>query len=82
MTDYKKLVDDLEKCTKQELVEKLTLKSAELLTCEKEVDRLNEYVQIMELERGDKRKNLNGTVSQECLQIYIVKTLKKYLRKV
>jgi hypothetical protein len=82
MTDYKKLVDDLEKCTKQELVEKLTLKSAELLTCEKEVDRLNEYVQIMELERGDRRKNLNGTVSQGCLQIYIVKTLKKYLRKV
>jgi hypothetical protein len=35
---------------KQELVEKLTLKSAELLSCEKEVDRLNEYVQIMELQ--------------------------------
>ena len=56
MTDYKKLVDNLEKCTKQELVEKLTLKNAELLTCEKEVDRLNEYVQIMELERGTKEK--------------------------
>ena len=56
MTDYKKLVDDLEKCTKQELVEKLTLKSAELLTCEKEVDRLNEYVQIMELEHSAKEK--------------------------
>ena len=55
MTDYKKLVDDLEKCTKQELVEKLTLKAAELLACEKEVDRLNEYVQIMELE-GDRKK--------------------------
>ena len=50
MTDYKKLVDSYEKCTKQELVEKLTLKNAELLTCEKEVDRLNEYVQIMELQ--------------------------------
>ena len=49
MTNYKQLVDDYEKCTKQELVEKLTLKSAELLACEKEVDRLNEYVQIMEL---------------------------------
>ena len=49
MTNYKQLVDDYEKCTKQELVEKLTLKSAELLSCEKEVDRLNEYVQIMEL---------------------------------
>ena len=56
MTNYKQLVDDYEKCTKQELVEKLTLKSAELLTCEKEVDRLNEYVQIMELERGAKEK--------------------------
>ena len=55
MTDYKKLVDSYEKCTKQELVEKLTLKNAELLTCEKEVDRLNEYVQIMELE-GDRKK--------------------------
>ena len=49
MTNYKQLVDDYEKSTKQELVEKLTLKSAELLSCEKEVDRLNEYVQIMEL---------------------------------
>ena len=39
MTDYKKLVDKYEQCTKQELVEKLTLKTAELLTCEKEVDR-------------------------------------------
>jgi hypothetical protein len=55
MTDYKKLVDDYEKCTKQELVEKLTLKCAELLTCEKEVDRLNEYVQIMELESDEKK---------------------------
>ncbi len=56
MTDYKKLVDNYEKCPKQELVEKLTLKCAELLTCEKEVDRLNEYVQIMELERDAKQK--------------------------
>ena len=50
MTDYKKLVDKYEQCTKEELIEKLTLKTAELLTCEKEVDRLNEYVQIMELQ--------------------------------
>ena len=56
MTDYKKLVDKYEQCTKKELVEKLTLKTAELLTCEKEVDRLNEYVQIMELERDAKQK--------------------------
>jgi hypothetical protein len=55
MTDYKKLVDKYEQCTKEELIEKLTLKTAELLTCEKEVDRLNEYVQIMELE-GERRK--------------------------
>ena len=40
----------------QELVEKLTLKSAELLACEKEVDRLNEYVQIMELQNDGKEK--------------------------
>ena len=57
MTDYKKLVDDLEKCTKQELVEKLTLKAAELLACEKEVDRLNEYVQIMELQDTKNESN-------------------------
>ncbi len=56
MTDYKKLVDKYEQCTKEELVEKLTLKTAELLTCEKEVDRLNEYVQIMDLERYAKQK--------------------------
>jgi len=55
MTDYKKLVDEYEKCTKEELIERLTLKCAELLTCEKEVDRLNEYVQIMELEHGGKK---------------------------
>ena len=55
MTNYKKLVDKYEQCTKEELIEKLTLKTAELLTCEKEVDRLNEYVQIMELE-GERRK--------------------------
>ena len=55
MTDYKKLVDGYEKWRKQELVEKLTLKCAELLNCEKEVDRLNEYVQIMELESNGKK---------------------------
>ena len=50
MTNYKKLVDQCEKYTKDELIEKLVLKTAELLTCEKEVDKLNEYVQIMELQ--------------------------------
>ena len=55
MTDYGKLVDKYEQCTKEELIEKLTLKTAALLTCEKEVDSLNEYVQIMELQ-GERRK--------------------------
>ena len=69
MTNYKQLVDDYEKCTKQELVEKLTLKSAELLACEKEVDRLNEYVQIMELINpkttlGDLKKLLQETKNE------------------
>ena len=36
--------------------EKLTLMNAQLLTCEKEVDRLNEYVQIMELQGDGKEK--------------------------
>jgi|TARA_X000001036_G_scaffold424591_1_gene449802 hypothetical protein len=56
MTDYRKLIDDYEKCNKQELIEKLTLMNAQLLTCEKEVDRLNEYVQIMELQGDGKEK--------------------------
>jgi len=56
MTDYKKLVNEYEKCSKEELIEKLTLKNAKLLTCEKEVDRLNEYVQIMELQNDGKEK--------------------------
>ena len=30
---------------------------AQLLTCEKEVDRLNEYVQLMELENGREEKS-------------------------
>ena len=58
-----------DRCTKQELVEKLTLKSAELLSCEKEVDRLNEYVQIMELINpkttlGDLKKLLQETKNE------------------
>ena len=55
MTDYKGLIDYYNTCSKEELIEKLTLKNAQLLTCEKEVDRLNEYVQIMELEHGGKK---------------------------
>ena len=52
MKDYKSLIDGYEKCTKKELIEKLTMTKARLLTTEKEVDRLNEYVQLMELENG------------------------------
>ncbi len=46
----KDLIDYYESLDKQELVEKLTLKNAQLLSAEKEIDRLNEYVQIMELQ--------------------------------
>tara|TARA_R100001594_G_C3910762_1_gene233219 strand:+ start:36 stop:215 length:180 start_codon:yes stop_codon:yes gene_type:complete len=56
MTDYKGLIDYYNTCSKEELIEKLTLKEAQLLTCEKEVDRLNEYVQIMELQNDGKEK--------------------------
>jgi hypothetical protein len=56
MTDYKGLIDYYNTCSKDELIEKLTLKNAQLLTCEKEVDRLNEYVQIMELQNDGKEK--------------------------
>ena len=56
MKDYKSLIDGYEKCTKKELIEKLTMTKAQLLTCEKEIDRLNEYVQLMELENGREEK--------------------------
>ena len=56
MKDYKSLIDGYEKCTKKELIEKLTMTKARLLTTEKEVDRLNEYVQLMELENGREEK--------------------------
>ena len=46
----KDLIDYYESLDKEELVEKLTLKNAQLLSAEKEIDRLNEYVQIMELQ--------------------------------
>jgi len=53
---WRKLVDYYVTCTKQELIEKLVLKNARLLAAEKEIDRLNEYVQIMELESTQKEK--------------------------
>ena len=55
MTDYQGLIDYYKTCDKEELIEKLVLKNAQLLTCEKEVDRLNEYVQILELEEISKK---------------------------
>ena len=53
---WRKLVDYYVTCTKQELIEKLVLKNARLLAAEKEIDRLNEYVQIMELQSTQKEK--------------------------
>ena len=55
MIDYKNLIDHYENCSKQELIEKLTITKAQLLTVEKEVDRLNEYIQILELEEISKK---------------------------
>ena len=55
MIDYKKLVDEYEAYDKQELIERLTMSQARLLTAEKEIDRLNEYVQEMELAEISKK---------------------------
>ncbi len=55
MTDYKKLADEYETCDKKELIENLIINKAQLLTAEKEIDRLNEYIQIMELEEISKK---------------------------
>tara|TARA_R100000458_G_C8044294_1_gene94271 strand:- start:77 stop:268 length:192 start_codon:yes stop_codon:yes gene_type:complete len=46
----KDLIDFYETLDKQELIDRLTLKNSQLLAAEKEIDRLNEYVQIMELQ--------------------------------
>ena len=46
----KDLIDFYETSDKQELIDRLTLKNSQLLAAEKEIDRLNEYVQIMELQ--------------------------------
>jgi len=48
--NLKKRVDYYESLDKQELIDNLTMAKAQLLTAEKEIDRLNEYIQIMELE--------------------------------
>jgi len=53
--DLKKRVDHYESLDKQELIDNLTMTKAQLLTAEKEIDRLNEYVQIMELEEISKK---------------------------
>jgi hypothetical protein len=47
--DLKERVDYYESLDKQELIDNLTMVKAQLLTAEKEIDRLNEYVQEMEL---------------------------------
>jgi len=53
--DLKKRVDHYESLDKQELIDNLTMVKAQLLTAEKEIDRFNEYVQIMELEEISKK---------------------------
>ena len=53
INNIKKMIDHFETLDKQELIERLTLTKAQLLTAEKEIDRLNEYVQLMELEKGN-----------------------------
>jgi len=53
--DLKKRIDHYESLDKQELIDNLTMTKAQLLTAEKEIDRLNEYVQIMELEEISKK---------------------------
>jgi len=53
--DLKKRVDHYESLDKQELIDNLTMVKAQLLTAEKEIDRLNEYIQILELEEISKK---------------------------
>ena len=53
--DLKKKIDHYESLDKQELIDNLTMTKAQLLTAEKEIDRLNEYVQVMELEEISKK---------------------------
>ena len=53
--DLKKRVDHYESLDKQELIDNLTMVKAQLLPAEKEIDRLNEYIQIMELEEISKK---------------------------
>ena len=53
--DLKKREDHYESLDKQELIDNLTMVKAQLFTAEKEIDRLNEYIQIMELEEISKK---------------------------
>ena len=53
--DLKKRVDHYESLDKQELIDNLTMVKAQLLTAEKEIDRLNEFIQILELEEISKK---------------------------
>ena len=52
--DLKERIDHYESLDKQDLIDRLTIANAQLLSCQKEVDRLNEYVQIMELQGDEK----------------------------
>jgi hypothetical protein len=51
INNIKKMIDHFETLDKQELIQRLTIIKAQLLTAKKEIDRLNEYVQILELEQ-------------------------------
>ena len=50
-SDLKELIDHYKTLDKDELIEKFSLKNARMLSQDKEIDRLNEYIQILELQR-------------------------------
>jgi len=62
--DLKKKIDHYESLDKQDLIDRLTIANAQLLSCQKEVDRLNEYVQIMELQGKGKEKTLHEAMME------------------
>jgi|TARA_R100000541_G_scaffold10133_1_gene17959 hypothetical protein len=55
MTPIKEIIDGYKTLDHDELIERLTMVRAQLLKAEKEIDRLNEYVQEMELEQISKK---------------------------
>lgn len=48
--NFKPIIDHYKNLDKKELIERLTIKNAQLLKAEKEVDRLNEEIQLMEIQ--------------------------------